>query len=228
MSRSSAESTEGLALPILGGPLRGLWWLPRSGGKVARLLLGTYESRLARVFAERVKPRDEVLDLGAAAGFYTLLAARRAGPSGRVFACEPDPVNLRFLRAHVARNGFDQVRILPIAVGAQDGHARFAAARGSGRGRLSADGALTVEVRTLDSLASELSLAPAHVKLDVEGAELAVLSGAEALIRAHRPTLYLSTHDRQNPGVEAACRALLESWSYSLQPIETGELLCTP
>jgi len=218
----------GFALPVLAGPLRGARWLPASGGKLARLLLGTYEAEQARRFAERVQPGDEVLDLGAAVGFYTLLAARRVGEAGRVVAFEPDERNLRFLRAHVALNRAHCVTIVPSALSDRPGVARFGSVGGSGRGRLHAGGDVEVAVTTLDAAARELALRPQHIKLDVEGAELDVLHGGEHLLRNHAPTLYLSTHDRQRPGSERACRELLEAWGYSLTPMSAGEWLCEP
>jgi FkbM family methyltransferase len=215
-----------LALPVLAGPLRGTWWLPASGGKLARLLLGSYEAQQARCFVERVQRGDEVLDLGAAAGFYTLLAARCVGPQGRVFAFEPDATNLRFLRAHVALNAADCVTVVAGALSDHGGTERFGSSAGHGRGRLHVCGELEVVVRRLDDAALELGLHPRHVKIDVEGAELEVLRGGERLLREHAPTLYLSTHDRQRPGSERACRELLEAWGYALAPLAAGEWLC--
>jgi len=217
-----------LALPVLAGPLRGGWWLPASGGKLARILLGSYEAQQARCFAERIRLGDEVLDLGAAAGYYTLLAARRVGPAGRVIAFEPDEQNLRFLRAHVALNRAECVSIVARAISDHDGFERFGSTTGPGRSRLRADGAAEVAVCCLDSVAHELGLHPAHMKIDVEGAELEVLQGGERLLREHTPTLYLSTHDRQCAGSERACLELLEAWGYALSPLSLGEWLCEP
>ena len=222
-----AEIARGIALLLPRGPLRGMRWLPSSGGKLARFLLGTYEAKQSALFAQRVTPGQQVLDVGAAAGYYTLLAAKCVGASGSVIACEPDAGNLSFLRAHVARNRLTNVRILALALADQNGRARFGRTRGSGRGRLTHDGESEVVVRRLDDLAGELSLRPQHLKIDVEGAELDVLRGGERLIREHGPTLFLSTHDRQNPGVHAACYELLGSWGYQVRAIGPGELLCS-
>ena len=221
-----AEIARGIAVPLLRGPLRGMRWLPNSGGKLARFLLGSYEAKQSALFSQRVRPGQQVIDVGAAAGYYTLLAAKCVGASGSVIACEPDAGNLRFLRAHVARNRLANVRILPLALADENGSARFGRPSGTGRGRLTHDGASEVAVRRLDDLAAELSLRPQHLKIDVEGAELDVLRGGERLIREHGPTLFLSTHDRQKPGVHQGCCELLASWGYGVRPIGPGELLC--
>ena len=105
-----AEIARGIAVPLLRGPLRGMRWLPSSGGKLARFLLGSYEAKQSALFAELVRPGQQVLDLGAAAGYYTLLAAKCVGASGSVIACEPDAGNLRFLRACRAESADERAR----------------------------------------------------------------------------------------------------------------------
>jgi FkbM family methyltransferase len=172
-----------------------------------------------------------VLDIGAAAGYYTLLAASLVGSGGSIVACEPFPGNRRFLQAHVRRNGLGNVRVLSCAVADRNGTANFGGGTGSGTSRLQADGAIEVSVRRLDDLAAEHDLAPHHVKIDVEGAELDVLRGGEQTFREHQPTIFLSTH---GPDVHRACCELLDAWGYRLQPIvgssvaEATELLCHP
>jgi FkbM family methyltransferase len=221
--------TSGVTVPLVIGPMRGYWWQLASGGKVVRLLLGSYEREQSALFQEHIQPGQQVLDIGAAVGYYTLLAARLVGPAGSVVAFEPHPENLRYLRSHVRQNRLSQVRVLNLALADASGTARFGGGSGSGTSRLHDDGEFEVNVRRLDDLAEEDSLAPQHIKIDVEGAELAVLRGGECLIREHRPTIFLSTH---GAGVHGACCSLLESWGYELSPIvglsvaTASELLC--
>ncbi len=108
-----------VSLPILAGPLRGARYLPAAGGKLARLLLGRYEPELTARFVEHVRPGQIVFDLGAAAGYYTLLAARLVGASGGVVAFEPEPRNFGFLREHVRLNRLARVELHNAAVGEQ-------------------------------------------------------------------------------------------------------------
>jgi len=223
----------GISVPVVAGPLRGNWWQLASCGKLARLLLGTYEQEQSQLFARHIHSGQQVLDVGAAAGYYTLLAARLVGPTGRIISFEPDPTNQSFLRAHVEQNGLSQVTILPIAVANQTGTARFGGGTGTGTGRLCEDGAWEVAVRRLDDVAEEMNLEPQHLKIDVEGVELAVLQGGQNLIQRCRPTIFLSTHGNILPGSHRACCELLTEWGYQLSPItgdsveSSSELLCT-
>lgn len=221
-----------LSLPIVIGPLRGCWWQPASGGKLARLLLGTYETAQSQLFVQHLRAGQQVLDIGACVGYYTLLAARLVGSGGQVYSFEPDPTNRSYLNGHVRRNRCSQVTVLPLALDQTTGIARFGGGTGTGTSRLCDKGSLEVRVRRLDDVAAELSLAPDCIKIDVEGAELGVLQGGEQTIRQHHPTIFLSTHDCVRRGVHKACRDLLQSWDYELQPIvgasvdQASELLC--
>ena len=214
-----------MRLPIVAGRLRGRWWLPASRGKVLRILGGTYEPEQTRLFEEHVRPGATVLDIGAHVGYYTLLSAVLAGPSGRVVAFEPSPANAAFLRRHVALNRLGQVSVEEAAVSDRAGTARFGSGSGSGTGHLAEKGEITVRTLTVDGLCAEHGLTPTAVKIDVEGAEAAVLRGARETLARARPAVFLSTHGLE---AHAASLALLRDLGYALSPILGGELDTTP
>src|SRR6185436_73774 len=184
--QSASPRARGFSVPFVVGPLRGNWWQLASGGKITRLLLGTYEPEQSGLFGQHIRPGDVVLDIGAAVGYYTLLSAKLVGSSGRVVSFEPDSTNLQFLRSHVEQNRLEQVTILPIALANETGTARFGGGTGTGTGRLCENGVDQVAVRRLDDVAAELDLRPQHLKIDVEGAEMAVLRGGEQTIKIQR------------------------------------------
>jgi hypothetical protein len=124
----------------------------------------------------------------------------------------------------VAQNQLDQVTILPIALADETGTARFGGGTGSGTGRLCEEGHTEVAVRRLDDVAAELDLRPQHFKIDVEGAEMAVLRGGQQLIERCKPTIFLSTHEGIIPGIHRQCCELLIKWGYQLLPITGGSL----
>ena len=210
-----------LQVRILRGSLRGYRWLPASGGKLLRVLLGTYERRQSKLFEQLVGEGDVVLDVGAAAGYYTLLGAKRVGKRGRVLAFEADRKNAAYLREHAAVNRLNNVSIFETAVGDQAGTARFAPGRGTGTGRLARHGARRVSLCRLDDVYTREGVAPTHIKIDVEGAELAVLRGATQILKQLRPILFLSTHGPQH---NAACCRLLYSLKYQLTGIDSPHL----
>jgi FkbM family methyltransferase len=141
-------------------------------------------------FIERLlRPGDVVADVGANAGVYALFLARCVGPSGRVVAFEPERHNLALLRRQLDRNALAQVEVVEAAVGDRPGTARFLAHRDA-VGRFAHEGeavADVVEVPVTTFDARFPGDAPVFVKVDVEGFEVDVLRGAEALLARGGP-----------------------------------------
>jgi len=220
-----------LPIPIVAGAMRGQYWIPASGGKILRVLLGSYEREQTQRFQQWIRPGDVVLDVGAANGYYTLLAAQLVGETGQVIAFEPDPKNAAFLRQHIQRNGWKNVTVLQAAVGDREGVVNFACGTGTGTGRITSEGDRQVALVRLDDVTRDCASPPTHVKIDVEGAEMQVLAGAERLLREASPILFLSTHGVE---VHQACCRHLEERGYELEPIEgddlasASEVFCRP
>src|SRR5262249_15912979 len=92
----------------------------------APLLRGQpYEPFETELLLGHLNPGDVVLDLGANLGYYTLLFARRVGPTGKVFAFEPDPDNFALLEENVARNGYDNMVLARKAASDKSGTAQL-------------------------------------------------------------------------------------------------------
>jgi FkbM family methyltransferase len=221
---------KGARARILQGPLRGKQWIV--GAHTHGCWLGSYEFTKQALFAKLVKPGAVVYDVGANAGFYTLLAALRAGPTGRVVAFEPLPRNLYYLQEHVRLNATNRVVILDVAVAKGPGTSRFYSTRGSAQGSLSDEGDIEVRTTSLDSLvASRVVPPPTLIKMDIEGNEFEALDGAQCVLRDYAPTILLATHGSE---VHRACIALLRECNYEIRPVtgssidDSDELLATP
>jgi FkbM family methyltransferase len=221
-------------LGIVGGPLAGAKWIPASG--LHACIAGNYERENQDLFLEHVRSGSVVFDIGANAGFFTLLASRLAGPSGRVVAFEPFPAALSYLRRHVALNDAENVRVVAAAVSDEPGTARFHTHDNMTMGRLSDSGEICVDVVRLDDLWLAGKIPPPDfMKIDVEGEELRVLRGAKRILGERRPTLVLATH---GSATDEACRWLLANAGYRLErlPYDTtapefdflGELAAVP
>jgi FkbM family methyltransferase len=152
----------------------------------------------AQLIERTLGPGGTLLDIGANHGSYTLLGARRVGPTGRVVAFEPQPFLARLLRQSLASNGMGQGTVHELALGEQAGSAAFfIPAAGSGSGGLhaafSARGQherLEVRVARLDDLLPEpIPRENALVKLDCEGGELGALRGGRRVLSLLPPLL---------------------------------------
>jgi FkbM family methyltransferase len=168
----------------------GLRYLARPMAKVDPALL--------KLAADVVRRGDTVWDIGANMGLFSFAAAVMAGPEGRLLAVEPDTDLAGLLRRSAARApGRAPVEILPAAVSDDVSVARFhIARRNRATSHLAGFGsAMTGGVRstrlvptvTLDWLAARFPV-PDVLKIDVEGAELAVLTGGSQVL-AHSPTV---------------------------------------
>ncbi len=209
-----------ICFPIVQGRLRGKRWIVGSGDHGC--WLGSYEWQKQRLFEKMVRPGAIVFDVGAHAGFYTLLASVLAGPAGQVISFEPLASNVERIKRHLSLNGIRNVTIVEAAVSDRDGVARFEAGPSTAMGHFSRDGALQVRTVALDELSSSGAIpAPDHIKIDAEGAELLVLQGARRLLAAFRPIVYLST---DTGDLHQQCCRFLGSLQYDLQPIDAATL----
>lgn len=203
-------------VPILQGPLRGKRWVV--GAATHGCWLGTYEYRKQGLFARSIRPGSVVYDVGANVGFYSLLAAVRAGTNGRVYAFEPLPRNVALLRRHLHLNQIQTVDIREVALSDNAGLATFEYGASPSMGRLQPGGALPVPTVSLDDLVFAHGLpAPDVIKMDIEGGELRALEGARRLLEARHPVLFLSTHGHL---VHEQCCALLTGLGYVLTGVD--------
>jgi FkbM family methyltransferase len=154
---------------------------------------GEYSEGEVDLFRQCLRPGDVALDIGANLGAHTLPMAQLVGPSGAVFAFEPQRILFQILCANVALNELPNVHALPVALGRAVGRTKVPALdyRGASNfGGVSLGGAHgeDVPVLTLDQLeVSKIKL----IKIDVEGMELDVLAGAKQTLARCRPILYV-------------------------------------
>lgn len=150
-------------------------WLLNAG------LMGSDERRF---FESAVTPGQTVVDVGANQGIFTLLFSRLVGPDGRVFALEPAPALFAALDRNCRANAATNVTRLPVAAGRSRAQGVLHCSRfNSGDNRLTASvkgPALAVDIVPLDEVvpAGPVSL----VKIDVQGYELHVVNGMQAII----------------------------------------------
>jgi len=217
-----------LTLPILRGRLRGKKWIV--GSQRHACWLGTYEAYFQDIVAREVDSTGVFYDIGANVGFYTLLASMLIAP-GTVFAFEPLPTNIDYLRKHLALNGIKNVDVLEVAVSDNVGSFFFQEEATRAMGRLQADGNRRVQTVTLDALIQKGRVAPPnYIKMDIEGAEVQALLGARQCFEKYKPKLFLATHGNE---VHEDCVGILRAWNYEFCPIgqsspDRAEILARP
>lgn len=186
-------------VPLLARLPGGGWWLVRDDVVGDAVFSGTFELAETAFVRGFVQPGMTVFDVGANAGYYTLMASRMVGQQGRVIAFEPSPRERQRLLAHLRLNRCPNVRVESTALSSSEGSTSFFVVSGRETGCNSirppdvAESVeqITVPTITLDRFLETSGIAAVDfMKLDVEGAELDVLrGGAAALQKRIRPVL---------------------------------------
>lgn len=144
----------------------------------------------ARLIRALLRPGDVFIDGGAHIGTFTVIAAAVVGPEGRVLSCEPSEGTRRLLERNVRVNRLSNVEILPVAIAERAGTLPFfsfsaeSALSSFAPARPDESQAGVVEVASLDEIAARHLDRVRLVKLDIEGAEVRALRGAQRLLQA--------------------------------------------
>ncbi len=153
---------------------------------------GTWEPHVTAFVLRRLRPGDGFVDIGANIGFFSLLASRRVGPRGSVVGIEASPEIFALLETNVARN---RARVRTLNCAASDSHGEVELYPGDecncGTTTIAAApntvAKALVRAAPLDELLTPEEMAQARlVKIDVEGAEGAVIAGANLLLKNGR------------------------------------------
>jgi FkbM family methyltransferase len=160
---------------------------------------------------------DIVVDLGANQGIFTCFAAKRAS-HGWVYAVEPDAENLSWLEAHLELNRISNATIIPKCVGDRIGKASFRKGDSSGTGFVvemgeQGPGSTEVDQITLEKIMTDYQLPKIDLlKIDVEGFEARVLSGADGRLESIR-RIVLEYH---SPALAKEVSGILQSKGFRL------------
>ena len=166
--------------------------LPASFDKAfqANTIKGGWEVETIRLFKQLAKEGDTVVDIGAHIGYYTLLAARIVGDTGKVYAFEPDPANHDVLVGNIKLNGFQNVVTVRKAISDKNGQIElYLNEKNTGGHSIyrpeKVKRLVVVESVTLDDYFKNREHPIDIVKMDIEGAEMAALSGMRKIIETN-------------------------------------------
>ncbi|MEM6973369.1 MAG: FkbM family methyltransferase [Pseudomonadota bacterium] len=163
----------------------------------AILLVGDLDRKVTWALDRLVRPGDTVLDVGANLGLVSLLMARRVGAEGQVFAFDPSPRILPYLRATLAANSGLPIVLEDHALGRTEDRLTLHVPAGNAgcaslvEGR-AGDFSVEVAVRPLSAVFADRGITRVDfMKIDVEGFEAEVLQGLFDDASAPRPCVIL-------------------------------------
>lgn len=178
----------------------------------------------------RLKESDVALDFGAYCGGSTVCMARAVGPSGHVYAYEPDPVNAAALDDNLARHGIDNVTVVRAGVWSSTTTLEFAAEGNLGSAVAAllprAQKSRQVEVFSMADVVKRMGERQrriAFVKMDIEGAEVPALEAGLQVFDTQRPRFAIEPHELPNGELNTQILVdLLESHGYAIALADQG------
>ena len=179
-------------VPVPGMPEHFMYVRAEDGGVAHHLIVyRQYEPLESQLVRNAVKPGMVVYNIGANLGYYSLLASHCVGPTGKIYAFEPEPGNLELLRRTISENHCTNVSIYSEAVSKHSEVATLSiSATNSGDHRLTdvaGRNQMQVPTISLDNFIAENNPVPNVIIMDVQGSELDVLSGATQLLLSRQP-----------------------------------------
>jgi FkbM family methyltransferase len=160
-----------------------------------------YEPQYFRQFLSSIRSGNTVYDIGANQGLFTVAAALRTGARGRVYAFEPAPASLQVLTRQIALNNLAGIAVPVNSLVGGETHpaipfhvAETAAGWASAAYAPPGTAPILAGCVTIDAFAAATGRDPHVIKIDVEGLELDVLSGAAGVLRRARPAVFCALH----------------------------------
>ena len=175
-----------------------------------------HEEDMVQQFSPKIG--DIVIDVGAAFGFYTILASKRVSQQGRVVAIEPQPDSFEMLNKNIKLNKLTNIATLNYAVSSRKTTLKLYSSYSTIQERAgqSLQSYIEVSADNLDNLLRQLDIDEVNwVKVDVEGAELEVLKGAVGLLsRSSDIALFVEVH---SPDLVRPILELCESYKLRVE-----------
>jgi len=184
----------------------GGWWLATNSISGDSVFAGNFEIPERKFLKRFLKRGMTVVDAGAHHGFFTVLAAKKVGATGKVIAFEPSDRERKWLLLHLRLNRvLGRVTVSPMALGKTIGKAKFFVVERLDTGCNSLRQPVVDEpiqeisasVTCLDVFLSAMNIQRVDlIKMDVEGAELELLEGGNQLLsRQPRPIILAELAD---------------------------------
>jgi FkbM family methyltransferase len=193
-----------------------------------RYLTGDYEPEIAQYISLKASDGFSFIDIGANAGYYSLLAASKVKDDSQVIlAIEPMEQNIVQIKNHIALNKLSHIKVLPFAVSDSNRELEFSATDNLAANTYNSESAffqnapkIKIQAKSLDTICTDYTFKKLLLKIDVEGAEADVLKGASHILETTRPEIILATHECHVKGVEQTCLKILHEAGYRCSVID--------
>jgi FkbM family methyltransferase len=163
-----------------------------------------FENNEVQFILNTLEEKDIFFDIGANGGFFTVMAAKKVGSDGHVYAFEPSERERNILNENIKLNNLSNVTVINTAVGDKNKLVEFILAKDGALNSLFknkhptqiVDSSTHVEMITIDSFVASSNISDIKlIKIDVEGAEKMVFEGAMNTLLKIRPKVIFESSD---------------------------------
>ena len=180
---------------------------------------GSKHNNCFQLLIESSKNKKCVLDVGAHIGLVTLPLSTNLSIDGKIHAFEPSSANLNYLKRHIFLNNINNVIVIDKLIGDKDDQKIefYESLHPSGMNAITISNKnedyekKTKDMITIDTYVKENNLKPDIIKIDVEGAEELVFSGANYVLEHFKPLIFLSIHPKLMKNHNSSAERLLDS-----------------
>jgi FkbM family methyltransferase len=145
--------------------------------------------------AKFIKPGDDVIDVGANRGMFSLVASHLVGPTGRVLSFEPNPQVIEIFKSDMAINNISNVTLYEFGLSDRQESLTLTIPRvNSGGASFGQSEDTEVDKMVLPvKIGDEILCAvkPSFIKMDIEGFEMHALRGLKQTIELHKPVILM-------------------------------------
>jgi FkbM family methyltransferase len=217
---------EGSVVSIKSGYLAVYRW-KRSHRYPTGYWLGGYELPVQKCLVRELKLGDIFFDIGANAGFFSLLASKQVGEKGYVFAFEPLAENIEAIKAQLAMNRVLNCTVVEAAISDSVGEVKLWEGPDTSTAHIVNQGYEQKVVKSVKSITLDkfvrTTCSPNFIKMDIEGAEIRALRGAGTLLCGPNPPRFLIEIHGEDDWRQV--RKILEHARYNFQILEREEVL---
>ncbi len=175
-------------------------WINLENGKI--------ELKTIKFLIKLVKPGDDIMDIGAWDGTFTLLLSKLVGVRGKVYAFDPDEKAFNNLKNNIRKNKLNNVNIEKVGLSNSVGTKIFHLIKGGGASQstivfhkkgyrtkfLKTIKKQIINITTIDKYCEERNIQPKGIKMDVEGAEKLVIEGGLKTIKKNNLWILMEFH----------------------------------
>jgi len=143
-----------------------------------------YEPEVIKLLETTLKKGDIFLDIGGGIGYFSIIASKLVGETGKVYAFEPDPFYTKFFKKNIQVNACKNVTLIEKAVSDKNSNSILYRYQRTGQNRIAEVGEKTnnfCQIETIridDNYSGRVDL----IKMDIEGAEILALEGMKNLL----------------------------------------------